>query len=81
MKKDNATTRDWIQLVHSIKVERDRYKEACQLYREASIQSHNGHWDETMQHGAGCPECIRAGELRNRADKLLNHESQKTEEE
>lgn len=49
----------------------DRYKEACKLYREASIQSHNGHWDGTMRGGLGCPECLRAKELRQRADKLL----------
>lgn len=44
---------------------------ACTLYREASIQSHSRHWDNTMQGGLGCPECIQARELREKADKLL----------
>jgi len=34
---------------------------------EASYQGHSSHWDSTMQHGAGCPECIRASRLRDEA--------------
>lgn len=48
-----------------------RLREAPQIYKEASIQSHNGHWDATGNHGAGCPECIRARELRSKAERVL----------
>jgi len=45
-------------------------REACQIYRKASQQGHAAHWDRTMQGGAGCLECIRALELREKADAL-----------
>lgn len=48
-----------------------RLREALELYKNASYQSHNGHWDMTMQGGKGCPECIRARELRVKADEIL----------
>lgn len=48
-----------------------RLREALELYKNASYQSHNGHWDMTMQGGVGCPECIRARELRVKADEIL----------
>jgi hypothetical protein len=41
------------------------------LLKEASNQSHNGHWDKEGNSGRTCPECIRARELRDKADKLL----------
>lgn len=46
-------------------------RQACEIYRDASYQSHTGHWDSTMQHGAGCPECIRARKLRAKADAIM----------
>ena len=48
----------------------ERLKEICDIYRDASLQSHIGHWDETGGGGSGCPQCIRASELRKRADAL-----------
>lgn len=51
--------------------ENKRLREALEIYKNASYQSHNGHWDMTMQGGAGCPECIRARELRVKADEIL----------
>lgn len=51
----------------------ENYKQAYLIMREATYQSHNGHWDSTMQHGAGCPECIRARGLRAKADKILGN--------
>lgn len=47
---------------------------ACKLYREASIQSHSGHWDREMTHGLNCPVCQRARELRKEADAILGGE-------
>ena len=46
-------------------------RHACEIYKSASYQGHNSHWDLTMSGGAGCPECIRARELREEADKLI----------
>ena len=48
----------------------DLFRQAMAIYREASYQSHSGHWDATMRGGAGCPQCIRADELRGRAMRL-----------
>ena len=45
--------------------------EACNLYRESGRQDHSNHFDRTGQSGLGCPECIKAKELRNKADALL----------
>lgn len=45
--------------------------EACDIFREASFQSHNGHWDNTMRGGKGCLECIRAKEMREKGDSIL----------
>lgn len=44
---------------------------ALELYKQASCQSHNGHFDMTGQSGNGCPECIRARELREQAEAVL----------
>jgi hypothetical protein len=49
----------------------DKLVEAYRLAREASFQSHPGHWDRTGQSGTGCPECIRASRLRDEAHKLF----------
>lgn len=48
-----------------------RLRRACDIYRAASIQSHNGHWDPQQTHGANCPECIRSRKEREKADALL----------
>ena len=40
------------------------------LLREASFQSHSGHWDNTGGSGSGCSECIRSYELMNEAEAL-----------
>ena len=52
----------------------ERLKKACELYRQASIQSHSGHWDPTGKWGAGCPECNRASQLRSEAEAALKEE-------
>jgi len=52
----------------------ERLKKACELYRQASIQSHSGHWDPTGKWGAGCPECDRASQLRSEAEAALKEE-------
>ena len=52
----------------------ERLKKACELYRQASIQSHTGHWDPTGRWGAGCPECDRASQLRSEAEAALKEE-------
>ena len=63
----------------------ERLKKACELYRQASIQSHRGHvqprhpelqgdWDPTGKWGAGCPECNRASQLRSEAEAALKEE-------
>ncbi len=44
---------------------------AIDKLRQASFQSHNGHFDMTRQGGRGCPECIRARKLRDQAEELL----------
>lgn len=59
--------------------ENNRLREALEIYKNASYQSHNGHWDMTMQGGAGCPECIRARELRVKADEILAKDAIKEE--
>lgn len=46
-------------------------EEAMKLYKDASYQSHNGHWDTTGGGGSGCPQCIRAHELRDKAELVL----------
>ena len=47
-------------------------RKACAIYKEASYQGHSSHFDPTMQHGAGCPECIRAAKLRDEADAIMD---------
>jgi chromosome segregation ATPase len=41
--------------------------QAIELYEQASTQSHSGHWDRTGQHGAGCEECQRAYDVKQKA--------------
>ena len=45
---------------------------ASDIYRTASYQGHDSHWDRTMRGGAGCQECIRAMELRAQADAIID---------
>jgi hypothetical protein len=59
--------RDREKIEQRIKIQR----EACSLYRNASIQDHTAHLDKTGQNGMECPECIRARRLRERADRLM----------
>lgn len=33
---------------------------------------HSSHWDATMQHGAGCPMCIRQHEILDEVNKALD---------
>ena len=47
------------------------YEAAYGIAYQATYQSHNGHWDRTMQGGIGCRECIRAREARENCDKAL----------
>lgn len=44
---------------------------AAVIYRDASIQSHSSHLSITQQGGEGCPECIRANEMRKQADEIM----------
>ena len=46
---------------------------ACRLYKRASVQGHYGHWDSMGTFGANCPECIRARELREKANAILDN--------
>lgn len=42
-------------------------KKAYDKMKDASYQSHNGHWDSMGTRGANCPECNRANKLRKEA--------------
>ena len=48
-----------------------RLREALELYKRASYQSHTGHWDKTGGGGSGCPACLEARDLRNQAEQAL----------
>lgn len=50
----------------------DLYKQAYQKMREASLQSHYGHWDGKGTGGQNCPECVKSRELRSEADALFD---------
>lgn len=52
-------------------IRNEAYENAYRIAYQATFQSHTGHWDATGQHGAGCPECIRAREARENCDKAL----------
>jgi len=47
-------------------------KKAYKTLREASFQSHDGHWDPEGTHGQNCPECIRARKIRQEADEIFD---------
>jgi hypothetical protein len=57
--------------IEQLQAKINRLIEACSLFRYASIQRHNGHWDPTMQRGSGCPECLRADKLREKGDAIM----------
>ena len=40
--------------------------------KEASYQSHSGHWNREGTRGLNCPECIRANKLRKEACDLFD---------
>jgi hypothetical protein len=44
--------------------------EAFHVMRRATMQGHTAHWDPTGSYGAGCPECKRASDLREKAEHL-----------
>ena len=48
------------------------FEEAYKIAYQATYQNHDGHWDHTMRGGAGCKECIKAREARNKCDALIN---------
>ena len=54
-----------------VKEERGMLMSAMDLYKQASFQSHSGHWDKTGGSGAGCPACIRANELCQQAQARI----------
>ena len=56
----------------ALREENRRLREAVDILRKATYQSHNGHWDMTGGSGSGCPECMRAREARAEADEWLN---------
>ena len=85
LKKDRSRSeneldrlREWVAAVEDgydkQKAEIERLKKACELYRQASIQSLKGLWGPTRKWGAGCPECDRAAQLRSEAEAALKEE-------
>ena len=54
-----------------LRIRGEAYEAAYGIAYQATYQSHNGHWDKTMQGGSGCPECIRAREARENCDAAL----------
>lgn len=57
--------------LEQVKQREAQLRKAIELYKDASYQGHSSHWDKTMGGGSGCPECIRARELRNQAEAAL----------
>lgn len=57
--------------IDRLKIRSEAYENAYRIAYQATYQSHSGHWDKTGQHGAGCPECIRAREARENCDAAL----------
>jgi len=49
----------------------EKITKAFLLMRDASFQSHSGHWDKEGTGGRNCPECIRSRELREEADMMF----------
>lgn len=48
-----------------------RLKEAMEIYKQATYQSHLCHWDNAGGSITGCPECIRAREARDQAQRIV----------
>jgi hypothetical protein len=57
--------------IERLKIRCEAYENAYRIAYQATYQSHSGHWDATGQHGAGCPQCIRAREARSECDAAL----------
>ena len=67
----NAKVDEAIALLRSPAPGAVAMRKAIALLRSASQQSHAAHFDKTGGSGTGCPECIRARELREKADAIL----------
>lgn len=48
-----------------------KYQAAFDKMREATYTGHSTHWDSQGNHGATCPACMRARELREEAERML----------
>lgn len=51
--------------------------ELSELLRQYSATMGHNHWDNTMQHGAGCPMCILQREYRDKVTNVLQLAHQK----
>ena len=45
-----------------------------------SFGAHGSHWDRTMQHGAGCPQCKKESAARREAEILLREAAEAAKE-
>jgi hypothetical protein len=69
--KVEAPTSELLAQIERLKIRGEAYEKAYGVAYRATYQSHNGHWDSTMQGGAGCRECIAAREARAECDVIL----------
>jgi len=53
-----------------LRSERDAWKEAAYIYREATLVSHDAHW-RSGSRGGCCPACVWIDSLRDKADEIL----------
>ena len=67
----NEIIRKQQQEIERLRAENDKLRQACRLYRDASLQGHSSHWDPQRTGGLNCPECIRADKLRTQADSMV----------
>lgn len=51
---------------------RARVAELEALCRDALDMVGHNHWDDTMQHGVGCPKCIQQREISGRIRAMLS---------
>lgn len=58
--------------VNRLQITAETYQTAYARAFKATYQSHNGHWDHTGQHGAGCRECIHAAEARDECKRIIS---------
>jgi hypothetical protein len=68
----NATRFEWKDRAIKAEARLRELAEAYEIMREASFQSHSGHWDPQRTGGQNCPECIRSRTLREKADSLAS---------